>query len=608
MIDRIDWRIALAIGLSTALAACGGGGGDSGPAQRRIDVVATGLSGNGLSLALGTETLVVPANATQEAFAGTVAQGSAYSVSIAAQPTGLTCSLSNGAGVAGASDITVRVACTPNTYALGGSVAGLHAAGLTLTNGAESLAVSPEVGTIAFAFTTPVAYGATYAVAVSAQPAGQTCQVAHGDGRMAAAPETSVAITCSDNVYTIGGTVSGLTGRGLALRNGTQSVDVESGATSFAFAASATAGTPYAVTIGQQPAGQTCAATAGTERGTTGDADVTSVAVTCRNYVVIAEDSYNEAIETFAVDSQGHIAGAPSTTVAVGTMASSASGMALSSDGSRAYATGNGLQQFSIGVAGDLTALPEVPPSGGGTASTIAVTPDGRFAYVAENWGNAVYAFKVGADGALAATGAPYGYAAPAPYDIKTSADSRFLYTVNNPGTVSQFAIGADGGLTPLADPQVAAGTGAHTITLSSDGRFAYVANAGDGTISQYAVDAGGALHPLATPTVAAGAAPWRTILSPDGRNLYCVNFSFSSPSVSQFAVGADGTLTALAPGPVTGGYPSSMAFSPDGAWFYVSNMDGRFYRFARAVDGSLTLVDEVNEGPTYKLWRIEVR
>ena len=608
MNNRFNLQAASTIGLIAALTACGGGGGDGGPAQRHVDVVAIGLIGNGLSLTLGTETIVVPANATQEAFAGTVAQGSAYAVSIATQPTGLTCSLANGVGTAGAADVSVQVACAPNTYALGGSVAGLDAAGLTLTNGAESLAVPPQVGTFAFAFTTPVAYGAPYAIAVSAQPAGQTCQVADGNGTMAAAAATNVAITCSDNRYAIGGSVTGLTGSGLVLRNGTQSVAVESGATSFAFAAGATAGTTYAVTIGTQPAGQTCGVTAGTDTGTTGDSDISSVAVTCRNYVVIAEDSYNDAIETFAIDSQGNVAGAPSATVAVGTMASSASGLALSADGLRAYATGNGVQQFSIGAAGNLTALPEVPPNGGGTASTIAVTPDGHFAYVADNWGNSVYALKVGADGALAATGAQYGYPTPGPYDVKTSADSRFLYTVNSPGTVSQFAIGTDGGLTPLASAQVAAGAGARTITLSPDGRFAYVANATDGTIGQYAVDAGGALHPLATATVAAGVAPWRTILSPDGHNLYCVNYSFTSPSVSQFAVGADGSLTALAPGPVTDGYPSALAFSPDGAWFYVSNMDGRFYRFARAVDGSLTLADEVNEGTTYKLWRIEVR
>ena len=89
----------------------------------------------------------------------------------------------------------------------------------------------------------------------------------------------------------------------------------------------------------------------------------------------------------------------------------------------------------------------------------------------------------------------------------------------------------------------------------------------------------------------------------------YDVKTSADSRFVSQFAVGADGSLTALAAaGPVTGGYLSALAFSPDGTWFYVSSMDGRFYRFARAADGSLTLVNEVNEGPTYKLWRIEVR
>ena len=55
-----------------------------------------------------------------------------------------------------------------------------------------------------------------------AQPTGQTCTVANGSGTIGGADVTNVAVTCVTNTiprYTIGGTVSGLSGSGLVLRN-----------------------------------------------------------------------------------------------------------------------------------------------------------------------------------------------------------------------------------------------------------------------------------------------------------------------------------------------------------------------------------------------------
>jgi hypothetical protein len=79
--------------------------------------------------------------------------------------------------------------------------------------------------------------------------------------------------------YTIGGTVGGLSASGLVLQNnGGDTLPVSSGATSFAFPNKIPDGGSYAVTVSQQPTGQTCAVANGSGTAT---GDVGDVAVIC---------------------------------------------------------------------------------------------------------------------------------------------------------------------------------------------------------------------------------------------------------------------------------------------------------------------------------------
>ena len=78
--------------------------------------------------------------------------------------------------------------------------------------------------------------------------------------------------------YTVGGTVSGLTGTVALLNNGGDGLSVSADG-GFTFATALGDGEAYAVTIDAQPAGQTCEVANGT--GTIAGADVTDVAVSC---------------------------------------------------------------------------------------------------------------------------------------------------------------------------------------------------------------------------------------------------------------------------------------------------------------------------------------
>ncbi len=165
------------------------------------------------------------------------------------------------------------------TYTVGGSVSGLVGSGLVLTNAGASLPVSAN-GT--FVFAASVASGAAYSVAVQTNPASpnQTCTVANASGT-ASANVTNVAVACATNTYTVGGSVSGLSGS-ITLRqtSGGATQDVTVSGSTFTFPALAS-GSSYAVSLVGHPTGpsQTCSIQQGT--GTVGAANVTNVAVSC---------------------------------------------------------------------------------------------------------------------------------------------------------------------------------------------------------------------------------------------------------------------------------------------------------------------------------------
>jgi hypothetical protein len=85
------------------------------------------------------------------------------------------------------------------------------------------------------------------------QTTGQICTVTNGSGT-ASANVTNVQVVCS-NLYTIGGTISGLTASGLVLADGTQTVSPASGATAFTFPTAVASGSSYAITVKTQPSG-----------------------------------------------------------------------------------------------------------------------------------------------------------------------------------------------------------------------------------------------------------------------------------------------------------------------------------------------------------------
>src|SRR5208283_3876816 len=172
-------------------------------------------------------------------------------------------------------------------YTVTGMVSGLSggaSVGL-LDNGADALTVSANG---AFTFATALKSGASYAVTVGTQPGGESCQVTNGGPGVVSADVTNVVVTCMPIPYTIGGTVTGLSSGAsvVLLDNGTDALTVSANG-SFTFATPLTSGASYTVTVGTQPAGESCQVANGGPAVVS--ANVTNVAVTCTAGSVVAE-------------------------------------------------------------------------------------------------------------------------------------------------------------------------------------------------------------------------------------------------------------------------------------------------------------------------------
>ena len=244
----------------------------------------TGMTGSGLVLQNNGRDDLAIAGDGGFTFATQIATGASYNVTVLTQPSNpaQTCTVTNGTGTVAAAVTNVTVTCATSAFTIGGAVSGLTGSGLVLqNNGTEDLPVAQNGS---FVFATPIASGAPYNVTVKTQPTNpvQTCAVANGTGTVGSASVTSVTVSCTTSLFTIGGNVTGLSGTGLVLQvNGGDDRAINQNGP-FTFPTAVPEGTHYSVSVLTAPTNpsQTCTITNGS--GTVPAAPVTNVSVSCQ--------------------------------------------------------------------------------------------------------------------------------------------------------------------------------------------------------------------------------------------------------------------------------------------------------------------------------------
>jgi 6-phosphogluconolactonase (cycloisomerase 2 family) len=372
--------------------------------------------------------------------------------------------------------------------------------------------------------------------------------------------------------FTVGGSISGLVASGLQLQNGRREViDVAANSSTFAFTTPLISGSNYYIGVLKNPIGQNC--TVANRNGIV-NANVANVAITCTGgtppssgtLALVANSSSNTLSIYRRDDSSGALASLGTT----GT-GSYPYSIAVTPDGKFAYASnlvGGNLSGFSINkTAGTLSSV-------GGSPGTInpygvAMDPLGRFIWVANYSAHTVSAFAINAStGVLTSSGSTA--TGTYPYAAAAHPNGNFVYVVNEMGnSVSSYSVNASTGALTILTTLSNVASSPHSIVISPNGLIAYVANLTGNSVSRFTINPSTGALTLAGYTNVPGSSLGSIAVHPNGRFLYAP----TSNSVQIYSIDTVSTALTVVGSPVaTGSGTTAVTIDPSGASLYVLN------------------------------------
>jgi 6-phosphogluconolactonase (cycloisomerase 2 family) len=632
--NSVVWLRAVVALCWVLLASCGGqgdggGGGSVNPPSpalpHSVGGTVNGVSGTVVLTNNGGDSLAVSTNGSFT-FAVPLSDGASYSVGVLSQPTSQQCTVTAATGTMGLVDVTnVVVTCRTVSFTVGGTVSGLSGTVVLQNNGGDDLVVSAN-GT--FVFTTALASGATYQVAVSASPAFQQCVVFSGSGTISSANIDNISVACFTPSFSIGGTVSGLSGTVVLRNNGGDDLTLSQNG-SFTFATPVANGASYNVTVASKPTIQECTVSSGS--GTVSGAVVLNVSVTCTTPTFTVGGTVFGLVGTVVLRNNGGddrtvSANGPfsfatpllnGATYQVSVLTQPATQECAVMSGSGTIASANVADvnvtcttpTFTVG--GTVTGLAGTIVLRNNGGDDLTISADGTFSFTSPVAKGGTYSVTILSKPEAQHCGVKAGSGTISlanVSDIKvtclTFRVGKYVYVATADASISQYEIGTDGGLIPLTPATVPTGVSSQSIPTSMAvdpfGRYAYVATIDSlvaSSISQYAIGPNGTLSPLVPALVSAGLNPIEIAVDSTAKFAYVANFgdgnSISGGSISQYAIGVDGALTPLAPAAVSAnGNPSGIGVDPASQRCYVSTAlfsDGAVLQYAIGGDGTLS-------------------
>lgn len=192
------------------LVGCGGGGGstsiDTSASRFAISANVSGLNaGNQIQLSNGSDSVTATGNGPVQV-SNQLANGTQYSITISAQPTGQTCTVSYATGtIASASVTNILVNCSNNpapTYSISYSISGLaNGETISVTDGTQIITSSSNSNNT---FTNQLTSNSNYIISISTQPQNQFCIVTNSSGIIVSSNITNISINCY-SVYNFSG-------------------------------------------------------------------------------------------------------------------------------------------------------------------------------------------------------------------------------------------------------------------------------------------------------------------------------------------------------------------------------------------------------------------
>lgn len=198
-------------------------------------------------------------------------------------------------------------------------------------------------------------------------------------------------------------------------------------------------------------------------------------------------------------------------------------------------------------------------------ASSISISPNGRWLVVIEKASNSIDIFPVHPDGTLGTVVANTSVT-PGVFATVFTPNGQLIISENQPSSgtdtssISSYAINANGTLTAVSQSLPTYGNGNCWNAITPNGKWVYVDNAGTFTVAGFSVATNGALTPIAGTTLATdpeGTANLDMTVSGDGKYLYTLNSG--TGTVGIYSINSDGTLNSLG---AIDGLPSTVGFN----------------------------------------------
>jgi hypothetical protein len=166
----------------------------------------TGLAGTVILQNNAGDDLILAADGSFS-FDTNVADGAIYAVTILTQPTGQTCTVTQGEGTISSSDVAaVAVSCV-NLH-VGGTISGLSGTLVLQNNNGDNLTLTTN-GVFTFSTTFLTTLTSTYSVSILSEPVIQTCTVANATGTIGSSNVSNITVVCRTRVI-YAGTSNGL--------------------------------------------------------------------------------------------------------------------------------------------------------------------------------------------------------------------------------------------------------------------------------------------------------------------------------------------------------------------------------------------------------------
>jgi hypothetical protein len=510
----------------------------------------SGLTGSGLTVQLNNGP-AIPASSAPLSL-GNLPSGTSYTIAVVAQPTSPTqkCTPVPASGVIGGAPVSISINCTAQQFAVNATVTGLAGTGLTVQfDQGAPIPILPNTPT-------PVllgsqASGASYSVAVVGQPQNlyQTCAATPSSGLVGNGPAT-VAISCTTNTYSVGGSISGFTGAGLQLQDSVSgntaspATPTTTGPTTFSIPG-ISSGANYSVVVKVQPSFPTenCVVINGTGTGSIAGVSVNPVSVVCAPVGTTAFTFYNNGTDANQTIADYLIASSAANSVSITlenssyATAANASSLAVANS---VYFEG-GMGSFTIGPC------PFALYSGATPNTAGVISCAGQTAPITGS------VFNLYVDTSTQATGGAVGGFVYLGYSDSTTGNS----------AVATYSIGEEGTMSSVGNPCVL-GSGGITGTISVDesASVLYVTgNDGSGSGSEYiwactigsnrglAAPATNVTNPTPIPNSSAALGYYRTptVITPNGGFLYWTGTSPSGDAGTfGFATSSTGALNSV--------------------------------------------------------------